>query len=227
MQDFNKNIVMHKGIYWPVKDTGGDIREDYAPTGSTCYQLMNNFPDVPINISTFVKNKNVIIQAGGNAGFYVKKYANIFDKVYTFEPEPLSFFCLNLNVTTPNVYKFQACLGDTHECVNLFNAADVGLGHGGSHVTGTGTTPTFMIDDLNLQICDLIHLDIEGYEKKALMGGIETIKRCKPVIALENYAPWLNRYGTNIDEIESFLFSLEYKFVSEVQGDRIYAPIDY
>jgi hypothetical protein len=57
---------------------------------------MNEFPDVPINISKFVKNKDVLLQAGGNAGFYVKKYAEIFKNVYTFEPEPLLFFCLHL-----------------------------------------------------------------------------------------------------------------------------------
>jgi FkbM family methyltransferase len=169
INNFNNNlkkVVVHKGIYWPIKDSGGDVTKDYAPPESTCYKLMNEFPDVPINISKFVKNKDVLLQAGGNAGFYVKKYAEIFKNVYTFEPEPLSFFCLNLNVNKPNVFKYQACLGDTHELVNLYNACDTPLGHGGSHVTGTGTTPTLMIDDFNLQVCDLIHLDIEGYEKR-------------------------------------------------------------
>ena len=187
---------------------------------------MFEYPDVPVNISKFVKTHRVLIQAGGNVGFYVKKYSEIFDKVYTFEPEPLSFFCLNLNVTSPNVYKYQACLGDTHTCVNVYNTCDT-LGHGGSHVVGPGVIPTLLIDDLNLEICDLIHLDIEGYEKKALLGGIETIKRCKPVIALENYAPWMARYGTNLDEIEGLLTSIEYHFVGEVQGDRIYQPNGY
>ena len=226
MQNYSNDVVMYNGIWWPIQDLGGNISADYAPIGSTCHTIMTYYPDVPANVSKFVKNKNVIIQAGGNSGYYVKLYSKIFNEVYTFEPEPLLFYCVNLNAATPNVHKFQACLGDTHECVNIFNTLNT-FGHGGSHVSGTGTIPTFMIDDLNLQICDLIHLDIEGYEKKALNGGIETIKRCKPVIALENCAPWLNRYGTNINEIESFLFSLGYKYVSEVQGDRVYTPIDY
>jgi FkbM family methyltransferase len=222
-----KNVVFYKGIYWPIKDSGGDINSEFANPNSTCYKLMVEYPDVPVNVSKFVKNHRVILQAGGNVGFYVKKYSDIFDQVYTFEPEPLSFFCLNLNVTKSNVYKYQACLGDTHECVNLFNACETPLGHGGSHITGPGLTPTLMIDDLNLQICDLIHLDIEGYEKKALLGGVKTIQRCKPVIVLENYAPWLARYGTNIGEIEELLTSFDYKFIEEVQGDRVYQPTGY
>ena len=227
MQSKNsKGYVLHNGIYWPIKDSGGSVSEDYAPPESTCYRLTHEFPDVPKNISNFVKDKDVVLQAGGNAGFYVKKYAEIFNTVYTFEPEPTSFLCLNLNCVNQNVFKFQACLGDTHESVNLFNGCDnIGLGHGGSHITGAGTTPTLMIDDLNLQVCNLIHLDIEGYEKKALLGGIQTIERCKPVIALEYFAPWCERYGTNLSEIENLLCNhLGYKYVAEVQGDRIYQP---
>ena len=220
------NVVLHKGFYWPKKDGSQEVNSEYAHTDSTCYKLMNEFPDVPINISKFVKNKKVVVQAGGNVGFYVKKYAEIFDTVYTFEPEPLSFFCLNLNVTNKNVFKFQACLGNKHEGVNLFNPHKT-LGHGGSHVISSGLTPTFLIDDLNLQVCDLIHLDIEGYEKYALLGGIETIKKYKPVIVIENYGPWLARYGTNIKEVEQILIDEGYKYNAEVQGDRVYVPSDY
>ena len=228
--NFN-NIVFIHGYYWPIKDSGGDLTNDHISSESTCYRLMFAAPDVPVNISKLVKNKRVLLQAGGNVGFYVKKYSEIFDTVYTFEPEPLSFFCLNLNVTKPSVFKFQACLGDTHECVHLFNGCDDNtLGHGGSHVVSTGVTgltPTIMIDDLNLEICDLIHLDIEGYEKKALLGGKKTIIRCKPVIVIEYWADWLARYGTNINEIEEYLFSLSYTFIREIQGDRVYYPKDY
>ena len=41
------------------------------------------------------------------------------------------------------------------------------------------------IDDLNLQQCDLIHLDVEGYEEKVINGALETIKKFKPVVIVE------------------------------------------
>jgi FkbM family methyltransferase len=222
----NSEVVNHKGFFWPIKDRGGSITSEYANPISTCYNLMYVFQNVPELISKFVKKHRVIIQAGGNAGFYVNLYSKIFEKVYTFEPLPLNFYCLNLNAPFENVFKYQACLGDTHECVDVFNAYE-SLGHGGSHVVGKGSVPTLMIDDLNLEICDLIHLDIEGYEKKALLGGIETIKRCKPVIVLEYFTDWLSRYATNITEIEEILHTLNYKYIDEVKGDRVYYPNDY
>ena len=219
-------IVLHNGVYWPKKDGAEEITPDYAHSTSTCYLLMNTFKNVPENVSQFVDKHDVIIQAGGNAGYYVMKYAKIFKLVYTFEPDPVNFFCLNKNVTTENVYKFQGCLGQVNECVNLFNTNET-LGHGGSHVNGKGNTPTFTIDNLNLEICDLIHLDIEGYEKYALLGGINTIQKCKPVIVVENYGPWLERYNTNINEIEQILFNEQYTIVGVVQGDRVYKHISF
>ena len=32
----------------------------------------------------------------------------------------------------------------------------------------------------------ILQLDVEGYEKEALSGAIETIKRCKPILILED-----------------------------------------
>jgi hypothetical protein len=43
-----------------------------------------------------------------------------------------------------------------------------------------------LIDDLELDACDAIQLDIEGYEYPALKGAERTIERFRPVIATEN-----------------------------------------
>lgn len=43
------------------------------------------------------------------------------------------------------------------------------------------------IDSLNLDSCDVIHLDIEGYETNALRGAMKTIQKYKPLIVLETW----------------------------------------
>jgi len=226
--EMKDKVVLHKGYYWPINDGSQPITSDYAHTDSTCYHLMNIFPNIPSVVSSYAVQKRVIVQAGGNAGFYVKQYAEMFEKVYTFEPDPVSFYCLNLNVTTPNVFKYQACLGNEHKCVKLNNTYySQGEGHGGSHVILNqegSETPNFKIDDLNLSICDLIHLDIEGFEKFAILGAIDTIVKCKPVIVIEDFAPWKERYDSNLGQIEELLFAMGYKFIDKVTGDtdRVY-----
>lgn len=214
------DIVLYKGYYWPKKDGSIEITSEYAHTDSTCFHLMNNFNHIPDNVAKYVDNKNVIVQAGGNAGFYVKRYSELFNKVYTFEPDPTNFYCLNLNVTSPNVYKYQAFLGSKHECKSLINT-HASLGHGGSHVSNNvhGDIPTLCIDDLNLNECDLIHLDIEGYELFALLGAISTMKRCKPIVCIEDYEPWKQRYNTSLLEIENMLFGIGYSRIGQVEGD--------
>ena len=147
--------------------------------------------------------KNVMVQAGGNCGLTIKPFASVFKHVYTFEPDPVNFLCLTLNVDSPNVYKFQCCLGDEHKTIKLDNyfATDSGA----YFVNGDGIIPTLLIDDLNLTECDLIMLDVEGYELHALNGAIETIKKYEPVICIEHAACWLERYNTSIIEIENLL----------------------
>ena len=221
------DIVLHKGFYWPKKDGSMEITSDFAHTDSTCFNLMGPFKHIPDNLSSYVDNKDVMIQAGGNAGYYVKRYSELFNTVYTFEPDPTNFYCLNLNVTSRNVYRYQAFLGCSHECKELVNTHAT-HGHGGSHVSSnSGKIPTLKIDDLNLNTCNLIHLDIEGYEKFALLGAIETLKRCKPIVCIEDYEPWKQRYNTSLAEVENILFGIGYKIIGQVENDtdKIYKMI--
>lgn len=205
--------------YWPKTD-GGDLGIENP---NSTWKYMQDHPIVPQLVANHVPVKNVVVQAGGNCGFYVKQYAEMFRMVYTFEPDPLNFFCLNLNVTGRNVVKFQACLGDKHEMVGLDNYLN---DSGSTHVTQAkgpqSVVPTMKIDDLNLDACDLIHLDIEGYELFALRGAVETIKKFKPVIAFEFHEDWAKRYGYDKSTLERFMGDLGYSFKDFEQGDMVF-----
>ncbi len=200
-------VVNVDGWTWPAKDRN-------------TWDWLQKEKDLPEVISSLCSEKSVVVEAGGNAGFYVKKYAELFDTVYTFEPDNLNFFCLNQNVREKNVIKIQACLSDNHNLVSLTpNRRNIGAYSVDPEVDGI--IPTFLIDDLNLKTCNLIHLDIEGYELFALKGAIETIKRTRPLIALE----WLN-HGEKFDasdaKIEEFLTSLGYKSLIQVYHENIF-----
>ena len=47
----------------------------------------------------------------------------------------------------------------------------------------------------------LLKLDVEGYELKALMGGMALIDRCSPVLVLEINAPALLAAGNSQNEL--------------------------
>jgi FkbM family methyltransferase len=131
-----------------------------------------------------VKNFDTVIQAGGNCGMYPRFYGNYFKNVHTFEPDELNFYCLDQNCQGDNYHKYQGGLGNTTDKLAIRKPSSTNVG---MHyiVDSPGKIQMYRIDDLNLESCDLIHLDIEGYESKALMGGLETIKKFKPVIVTE------------------------------------------
>lgn len=203
-------VELRDGYWWPKTD-------------QRCWQYMLDHSDLPSLVANLItpKNRKTIVQAGGNAGYYPKKYADLFETVYTFEPDWLNFYCLNLNVPNANVIKNQACLGNEHQLVNL-NIKEVNRGK--NHISGSGIYPVYKIDNLGLTSCSAIQLDIEGYEYFALLGAINTINTYKPVIVLEIWDQHNNRYGKNINiQTVSLLESLGYKQISSFHdSDKVF-----
>lgn len=180
--------------------------------------------DLADKIMPYVDEKKIMVQAGGNCGLILSKFVDRFETVYTFEPEPVNFYCLNLNITNKNVIKFQSCLGSDSETVSINHIYPGGTDIGGSHVTGVGKTPTITIDSLNLPYCNLIQLDVEGYELKALMGAKQTINKFKPVLCVEVYDGWLNRYQHTGQDLINFIIELGYEEVETYKMDKIFVP---
>jgi FkbM family methyltransferase len=125
----------------------------------------------------------VAVQAGGHVGIVPELLAARFDRVYTFEPEPRNFAAL-VDRCPWNVYPFRAAVGDGWGPRALIFHPKSSGGH--AMDTGTpGPVPCISIDDLRLDACDLIQIDVEGRELPALMGARETIVRFLPIICVE------------------------------------------
>lgn len=130
-----------------------------------------------------IKNRSVCVQAGGFQGMYPRLLSDHFEMVYTFEPDPLHYFCLVNNCQKDNIVKFQAALGAENSLVDVVSLCSHNRGMG--RVTAGSKIPTFTVDSLGLQDCGFIQLDIEGYERHALRGAKNTIEAFKPVISCE------------------------------------------
>jgi len=160
-----------------------------------------------------IKKYDVVVQAGGYCGIFPRLFSQIFDIVYTFEPDPMNFFCLVNNCQSENVIKFQAALGQKHEMISVVRQHQNNRGMNKVTTTPYSKIPTFCIDDLRLSACDFIQLDTEGYEYNILLGGINTIESFRPTISVED---------TN-ENIKVFLDQYDYKEVDKTHRDTIYA----
>jgi FkbM family methyltransferase len=193
---------------WPKTDTG-------AWDGPSA-EWVNSHKDGYLK---FCKKFDVVVQAGGNCGLYPMLFSQYFSRVYTFEPDPLNFHCLVNNCQKPNIFKFNAALGEMNKLLHIYNGNE---GNVGCHTVGDDpnryTTlqsfiPTMTIDQLALDHCDLIQLDCEGYEPNIIVGAMDTISRFKPVISLET----ANR------ETDAILIEFGYTHKLSVGSDKIFA----
>ena len=160
--------------------------------------------------------------------------------IYGFEPNPENFACAQwtavLNSLT-NVSMQNVGLGEIkkHASMRMFmDGREIG---GASYILTdsyeTSSFDPFLSQKLNTDSADvqsidivpiddilpatadvgILQLDVEGYEKNALIGGLGTIRRCKPIIILET-AP--------LDVIEEHILPIGYKYETRICDNHVY-----
>lgn len=166
-------------------------------------------------IFPLVKKFDVCVQAGGNLGLYPMMLSKRFTRVYTFEPHPLSFRCLMKNsMDRRNVYAFNAALSSSNQLCSMSMDFSYNMGMNRTDFDPGGYVPSFLVDQLALETCDLIWFDIEGAEPGAIEGSTQTITKHRPIVVLET----TNGYVTK------FLENLNYEYVGRTISDNVFAP---
>jgi FkbM family methyltransferase len=195
--------------HWPSRDDGAwGRRNSDGP--------IHEFPQIRDLILRSVKKQGIIVQAGGCCGMYPRLFAEHFEWVWTFEPCPFNFYHLALNCQKDNIFKFQAALSDTRGPLKLVRSSpeNVGMhelareGYEGHFIP----VQSVRVDDLGLEDCSAIQLDVEGAEDFALRGAIETIDKFRPVISLERVSDWARE----------FLYQRGYNQVGQVAPDIVW-----
>lgn len=161
---------------WPIADEGAWL----GPS--------QEFAAIRDSMKTTWRGRKLIVQAGGCCGMYPRLFSEIFDTVVTFEPAPLNWYCLNRNCPSDKIIKYNAALGEYPGKVWMVITplSNVGTNRIVDADFGGIEIDQMTIDDLKLEACDAIQLDIEGYEPAALLGAAQTISRFRPVISIES-----------------------------------------
>lgn len=163
--------------------------------------------------------KRRCVQAGGHIGIYPAKLSQLFELVYTFEPEPENFSCLELNTRDlPNVVATHAFLGSDTRNRELWKHSKSSGGHQTGDPLATGLQ-TMTIDSFQFTDLDAIFLDVEGFEMEALKGAMATIRRCRPLLVLEENRQG-RKYGNAVGDIEAMMRPLGYRLAAR-EGEDI------
>ena len=170
-----------------------------------------------------------VIDAGAHIGIHSIYFSKFFTNVFSFEPHPYIFKCLELNIMFQNLNEKVQChnLGLSDQ-VRKLTLQDWKTGNmGGStfqdlssqdsqkRLHGEKFSSNFICElrqldsmpDFENQVISLIKVDVEGHEYELLQGAKKLLARDHPVILLED---WNSRFGRESRSIQ-FLRSLGYK----------------
>lgn len=196
-------IELRNGLWWPASD-------------KHCFSVVPGQVSDLDEAMPFVSGRSVCVQAGGNCGIWPTHLAGMFAEVWTIEANLENYLCLVRNVRG-NVKTIWAALGDKPGTSGMkVDPQNVGA----HYLNGGGRIPVITIDELNLTACDLIVLDIEGMEPRALEGAKATIEKFKPVLMVEDKG-LSEMFGTARGWSEAFP---GYRIASRVHRDVVLVP---
>lgn len=126
--------------------------------------------------------RRVCVDVGAHVGLWSKEFVKAFQTVVAFEPNPVVADLWRWNVTAKNATLHQVALGESTGSVGL----KIYDGHSGhTQIGGPGDVPIRMLDSYGLSAVDLVKIDVEGHELAVVKGAINTLRRCRPVVVVE------------------------------------------
>lgn len=140
------------------------------------------------------KTKNCI-DIGAHIGTHTKVMSEYFKTVYAFEPNPVSYYNLSVNVAEfPNVNIFNYALGSSQKKTKL-NMNGIST-HSVTETFENTDTKMIYLDNTDVKDVAFIKMDTEGTEIDIIRGMKNIIKRDKPVIVFEDHT------GNTIDYLK-------------------------
>lgn len=165
-----------------------------------------------IIMSQFISKGDTVIDIGANLGTTVlslSKQVSDKGKVLAFEPQSIMSQCLHTNLTLndiSNVSVFNIAISNETgwSYINDQDFVDSGrFGEAGISDEGT-RIKTIRLDELELEHCSLVKIDVESHEWEVIQGGQRFLRKHKPVLYMEakkevkgtkNYLNWLFQNG--------------------------------
>lgn len=209
------------------------------PKGDTFYQGFKNrgelysmtLPDWEI-AERYLDKKRGCLDIGGHIGTTALRYANNFEKVYSFEPLYHDILKVNLiHVMNTRVYPY-AVSDAREELTMITRAGNTGLSlilteETKHYKTRSGYNPkeikmqTVPVDDYNFTEIDFIKIDTEGFVLRPLKGMLKTLESNNwPLLQIE-----FNNLNPNTEECFKFLKSLNYTKVDQFHVDHFFKRV--
>lgn len=190
----------------------------------------------------FARARRVAVDVGAHVGLWSWPMSHDFARVEAYEPMAAHRECFRANMADA----LAAGRATLHDCAlgaesgptvwlrtrTPGSSGDTGVDpeaersslRGTVHGPGDGEpAPLRRLDDFGLADVDLLKVDCEGYELFVLRGAVETLRRCRPVVVVEQKPEtgMESRYGIGTTDAVAFLVGLGAVRRAGIQGDYI------
>lgn len=159
-----------------------------------------------------------IVDIGAHIGSHAAQYSiwtGHSGFVHCFEPNPETFECLKHNLGgIKNIRMHCVALGRKSGEAKMNPIAE---NMGASFLSEGVGTPVVTLDSMNLNQCDFIKIDAEGFEPDILLGAENTIKKFHPTMFIEINQGALKRNNSSVEEVFKILDNFGYNF-KEITG---------
>lgn len=178
-------------------------------------------------------NQHMCVQAGGCFGMYPIRLAYHFNNVATFEPFEKNHAAMLMNFMhhpdldiVKKIVPRAFALYDTQTMLRMEypRPQDRAVSNGAMRCTDErGEVPSASLDLFQFpETVDLIWLDVEGMELRALIGAQDTIKEQRPVVVIEERDfPWQKNYSMTPAQ---WLEARGYRRFGKTHADAIFVP---
>jgi FkbM family methyltransferase len=165
-----------------------------------------------------------VFDIGGNFGWYALHIAKLKQKskVYTFEPIPSTYNHLVKNVELnrlTNIIANNFGFSDAEGSFDFYYNPTLSVNASLANVSGNTNISKAKcivkkLDEFTTATkkkVDFIKCDVEGAELLVFKGGVETIKRDKPVIFTEMLKKWTAKFNYHPNDIINLLSEIGYQ----------------
>ncbi|MCC7051503.1 MAG: FkbM family methyltransferase [Bacteroidia bacterium] len=180
----------------------------------------------------------VVLDIGTNIGSTLLQFANKVGengRVYGFEPDKINYqVCLkNISLNKfKNIDVSNIGLGETNDTFIL--AVDTPTNRGGNRIVikkplnkESIKIDVQKLDDWilskNIDRINLIKIDVEGFDLKVLKGGVETIKKFKPILFIELDDNNLKTVDDSAKNLVEFMENLNYNIINAENNQPVFS----
>jgi FkbM family methyltransferase len=201
------------------------------------FALQGNYEQSIIEwVATLMDPSKVFVDIGAHVGTYSMYLAKFSSSVVSFEccPKTFNYLCANIALQELNykIMPHRTALGNEIGTIPYYVHAPKD-GGGNSCIPFMGRSspiipvPVTTLDSFQLHNIGLIKMDVEGFEKNVLEGGLETLKRNGyPKILFESWRESREQEGIPARQLRKELFdyihSIGYRIVPVNGWDEIF-----